>query len=421
MEVNKNKNPKRTPSSLSSEHDDMVVEVCAPVACAGTGNQNTKEGPTGRPERLSESDSSVCSMRTVESLDSPNKEDTNARRKGEKRTHAEDSCSGSESDVSVQLSENSDSARWLKPANKRGRGRPPTHGKYVGLGKSQAELRAAKTKAREDRFETEDALAAYTEAAKVNLEERAARNRSRHMDVTNEDAQKTSAALDNTVKEALDVVLQVANKSGNLKGTFVRALKTAADTIKGAVAELRALTMSEEVARLEAANAKLSGQLAELRREVADMRKKPPQPSEENLKRIMEEALRSSREQFSNMLNARMEGIERRLLPEPRLRPPLAADRRAEQSRAAQTTVPAAKTPLAPPVPSAAKAADKGGSTKTASTTTKKKSKRPSMAAQEAAAAAAKTAPAPTPKPGSSSVSWATVVRQPPNPKPPKK
>ncbi|XP_046970583.1 uncharacterized protein LOC124537735 [Vanessa cardui] len=329
-------------------------------------------GTSGRPERLSES---VCSMRTLESIDIPHKDVT--RRRGEKRTHAEDSCSGSESDASVQLSENSESSasRWLKSANKRGRGRPPTHGKYVGLGKSQAERHEAKSKTKDDRFQTEDALAAYNEAA----------------------------------KSALDVVLQVANKSGNLKRTFVKALKTAADTIKCAVAELKSLTMSEKVVRLEAANAKLSGQLAELRREVAEMHQKPPVTDADSKKRIVEEALRCS-----NMLNARMEGIERRLLPESRLRPPLAADPKAAQTAVASTrvTVPAELTLTPTPEKSV-------GNTTAAQR--KKKAKRPTMPAQEAVAAAAKkTAPTLTPKPGSSGVSWAAVVRQQPS-KPTKK
>ncbi|XP_064072791.1 enolase-phosphatase E1-like [Vanessa tameamea] len=273
-------------------------------------------------------------------------------------------------------------ARWLKPATKRGRGRPPTHGRYVGIGKSQAELREAKSKTKTDRFQTEDALAAYNEAAKLALEERAARSRNRQAETNTEDAPKT-------------------------------ALKTAADTIKGAVAELRALTMSEEVARLEAANAQLSGQLAELRREVTEMRRKPQEANEEGLKRIMEEALRCSREQFSNMLNARMEGIERRLLPEPRLRPPLAADRKAAQ------TIATDRVTIQPESP-AVKTVEKVGSTKVAQPKTKK-TKRPSMAAQEAAAAAAKKpAPPPASRPGSSGTSWAAVVRQQPS-KPPKK
>ncbi|XP_047544444.1 uncharacterized protein LOC125076632 [Vanessa atalanta] len=392
---------------------DMAVEVGAPMARAETNDLGLNEGLAARPVRLSESDSSVCSMMTVESGDDTPKEMTQKRQKGAKRTHAEESCSGSESDASVQLGDNSESSvsRWLKPATKRGRGRPPTHGRYVGIGKSQEELREAKSKAKTDRFQTEDALAVYNETAKLALEERAARRANRQTDEHAEDAPKTSAALDTTVQQALDVVLQVADKSGNLKGTFVRALKTAADTIKGAVAELRALTMSEEVARLEAANAQLSGQLAELRREVAEMRRKPQDNNEEGLKRIMEEALRSSREQFGNMLNARMEGIERRLLPEPRLRPPLAADRKEAEAAASSNTA-RVSAPVEPPTAKVVEKADKKP---------KKKTKRPSMAAKEAAAAAAKkTAPPPAPKPGGSGASWAAVVRQQPN-KPPKK
>ncbi|XP_046973627.1 uncharacterized protein LOC124540210 [Vanessa cardui] len=391
-------------SSLSCTKD---VEVQAPMARKIQTQETAQKIPVVRLERLSESGPS------------PTQTGRDTRRKGEKRSRTADSFSGSESDASAHFSDaelsESSVSRWLKPSSKRGRGRPPTHGMYVGLGNSQAELSSQKE--RDRRFQDEDALAAYTEAAKAAIDERAARLRNRAPSVTNEEIPKTSAALDAKVQQALDVVLQVADKSGNLKGTFVRALKTAADSIKGAVADLRALTMSEEVARLEVANAQLSGQLAELRREVAQMRQTPAQPKDTNeLKKIMEEALRCSREQFSTMLNARMEGIERRLLPEPRLRPPLAADRKAAQNAAASARV---TTPAEPTTTTSSNVANSVGSTTV--TQRKKKTKRPTMAAQEAAAAAAKkAAPAPTPKPGSSSVSWATVVRQTPN-KPPKK
>ncbi|XP_046976018.1 zinc finger and BTB domain-containing protein 11-like [Vanessa cardui] len=247
-------------------------------------------------------------------------------------------------------------------------------------------------------------LVAYTEAAKAAIEERAARLRNRAPSVTDE-MPKTSAALDTKVQQVLDV-FQVADKSGNLKGTFVRALKTAADSIKGAVADLRALTMSEEVARLEVANAKLSGQLAELRREVAQMRQKPAELSDSNeLKRIMEETLRCSREQFSTMLNARMEGIKRRLLPEPRLRPSLAAVRKAAQNAAASARVTA---PAEPTTTLSGNVAKNVGST--TATQRKKKAKRPTMAAQEA----------PPRQLRSRAVLVLAVVRQRPN-KPPKK
>ncbi|XP_046972335.1 PHD finger protein rhinoceros-like [Vanessa cardui] len=394
-------------SSLSCTKE---VEVQAPMARKIQTQETAQKIPVVRLERLSESGPS------------PTQTGRDTRRKGEKRPRTADSFSGSESDASAHFSDaelsESSVSRWLKPSSKRGRGRPPTHGMYVGLGKSQDELSSQKEKER--RYEAEDALAAYTEAAKAAIEERAARSRNRTptIGITENDIPKTSAALDAKVQEALDVVLQVADKSGNLKGTFVRALKTAADTIKGAVADLRALTVTEEVARLEAANTQLSGQLAELRREVALMRTQPASMDEATIQRVMEEALRSSREQFGNMLNARMEGIERRLLPEPRLRPPLATDR-----KTTQTAVTAARgtTPTQSP---AAVDTERVGSSKTAQPkVTKKKGKKkrtkPSMAAQEAAAAAGNTTVPPAPsKPVSSGMSWAAVVRKQPNKSP---
>ncbi|XP_046972337.1 uncharacterized protein LOC124539057 [Vanessa cardui] len=364
------------------------------------------KGLVVRLERLPESDSSVCSTET-----------NKRRRKGEKRSHAMDSPSGSDSDATTQRSDSESTiSRWLKPANKRGRGRPASHGLYVGLGRSMEELNSQKRS--DQRFEVEDSLAAYNEAARVAMEERAALSRKRNSQSPSgtEDVTKTSAALDAAVQEACDVVMQVADKSGNLKGTFVRALKAAAYSIKGAVADLRALTMTEDVARLEAANAQLSGQLAELRREVAEMRKRPVTTDASHFKEIMEEALRSNREQFGNMLNARMEGIERRLLPEPRLRPPLAADRNlARTAAASDRPTTQSQSPVAP-----ATVSDRSQAAKPAAKPKGKKKRKPTLAAQEAAAAVGnKTAPPLPSKPSSSGTSWAAVVRKQPN-KPPK-
>lgn len=79
----------------------------------------------------------------------------------------------------------------------------------------------------------------------------------------------TSEALSLQVKEGLNVVLKVAIKSGNLQGTFMKALKTAAGDIQEAVGVLLNRTTSKDTAKLQEENGRLQAQIEELRQEIA--------------------------------------------------------------------------------------------------------------------------------------------------------
>ncbi|CAG9571497.1 unnamed protein product [Danaus chrysippus] len=72
---------------------------------------------------------------------------------------------------------------------------------------------------------------------------------------------KTAADLTREVTEAVANITKVASKS---KGSFVRVLKDAAATITEAAAQLSARTSTEETRRLQAANAQLQEEVAEL-------------------------------------------------------------------------------------------------------------------------------------------------------------
>lgn len=139
----------------------------------------------------------------------------------------------------------------------------------------------------------------------------------------------------------MESVKKVALTSGNLKGTYVRALKDAAETIKVSFVELRSRTMTEEVARLEAANARLASELVEVRNEMAQMRLQRQQDLAPVPTPTLEEIARKVMVECGAMMNARLEGLEERLLPEKRLRPPLASDKKKS------LTVPAIATPAA--------------------------------------------------------------------------
>ncbi|XP_048001833.1 uncharacterized protein LOC125238543 [Leguminivora glycinivorella] len=274
-----------------------------------------------------ESDSSAATMETVSSRE--NIIVGKYWRKGEKRP-ADDGISDTDSDVAPVDEMLAKRKPFLKAMSKRGRGRPPTTGEYVGFGKLQAELSAEK--ARLEQLNTEQALAAFLASSEEAARDRSARLMNRQSQSPDCSVEmETAVAIEDKVRAALNAVTHVMSKSGHLKGTYQKLLKDSVTTLGGAFAELRSRTTSDEVARLEAANTQLKTQLAELRRQVQEIRNQPAVATDAEIKKIVEEALRSSTAQFSNMLNARLEGIECRLLPEPRLRPPLASDRREEQ------------------------------------------------------------------------------------------
>ncbi|XP_013181007.1 PREDICTED: uncharacterized protein LOC106127473 [Papilio xuthus] len=247
-----------------------------------------------------------------------------------------------------------------------------------------------------------------------------------HLSLFETEEDQTSVALNKCVEASLKTIIDVATKSTNIKGTLVKALKEAAANIKAAVSQLRERTMSEEVARLETANARLHRDMEELRRELMEMKRRPAQPDEPDIQKLLDEVSRANVATFGSMLNARLAGLEERLLPDPRRRPPLAADRRTEgdgppaslpkAKQGAKKKGPATKEPL--PSTSGTGAQDRAsipaaapgetpstdGQPPKAPPKRKRKGKQPSLAAREAAQA--RDRPAPTP----AEATWATVA-----------
>ncbi|XP_041980957.1 uncharacterized protein LOC121734412 [Aricia agestis] len=305
--------------------------------------------------------------------------------------------------------------RGAVPKAKKGRGRPPTTGQYVGLAKAQEDLRREKEEERRAAFR-----AKVEEVARAAREEREAREARASLRaspaLTAEDTEQTSAALAGSVERALEMVTMVATRSSNLKGTYQRALKEAVASIKAAVTEMRGRGQTAEIRALEEQNDRLLRQVNAMRRELEDLRRRVTGPAPDDLQRMLSEVSRSNIETFGNMLNARLAGLEDRLLPEPRRRPPLAADG-AGPSSGAPPTAASKKTPK-PKKSATAKAPDESsagsaavhlqppaapaekGATKSKR---KKKKKRPSMAAQEAAKGGQNTNAPPVEAP------WTTV------------
>ncbi|XP_045542778.1 uncharacterized protein LOC123723616 [Papilio machaon] len=167
--------------------------------------------------------------------------------------------------------------------------------------------------------------------------------------------ERCAAQLHEQVQEDLEIIMKVATKSSNLKGTFVRALKDAAASIKEAVEVLGARTQTEETQQLQADNARLRAEMDALRKELAAIKEdlrtrgsaghsdpdvtmeaapasRPPQTQTPSETLSVEEICRAVMVQVGGMMNARLASLEDRLLPEKNLRPPLAADTRKDGS-----------------------------------------------------------------------------------------
>ncbi|XP_041980949.1 uncharacterized protein LOC121734404 [Aricia agestis] len=300
------------------------------------------------------------------------------------------------------------------PKAKKGRGRPPTTGQYVGLGKAQADLKREKEEERRAMFRAK--VEEVAQRAREEREARESRAALRASPAPAEDTEETSAALEAGVERALDMVTMVATRSSNLKGTYQRALKEAVASIKAAVTEMRGRGQTEEMRALEAQNDRLLRQVNAMRRELEELRRRVSGPAADDLQKMLSEVSRSNIETFGNMLNARIAGLEDRLLPEPRRRPPLAADSARPSPGAAQTAAPK-KTPkakktapaMAPDESSAGGAVatiqPPAAPTEKRATKPKKKRKKkqPSMAAQEAAKGGRNTNTPPAEAP------WTTV------------
>ncbi|XP_063628957.1 uncharacterized protein LOC134800388 [Cydia splendana] len=260
------------------------------------------------------------------------------------------SDSGSDSEEATENKKQSTSQ------SKRGRGRPPSTGHYVGLAKAKEEYNRA--------MREEMRLRAEEEVAGIKLPF-STRSQSGGLSSSSvlpcAQDNLSAAALSQRVQTSLDAISLVAKNSGNLKGTFVKALKEAAVSIKETFECLLERSTSEETRRLQAQNDSLRAQLTELKAELAQLRVefrdqfKVPVPVSAPLKptEITQSTSSSSKEDTGTgslnlenmmcvmtkkiglMLDARLGALELegRLLPAQPMRPPLAADLRRQNER----------------------------------------------------------------------------------------
>lgn len=182
-------------------------------------------------------------------------------------------------------------------------------------------------------------------------------------------ADHSLAELERMALEDKEEIAEVASKSSNLKGTFQKSLKCRAASLHGIVQELVQRTATDETRQLQAKVDRLQAEVSQLHLKLAEATARPTQasqgvpvvegPSSDNLADVLRKVVMEERA----FTRACLAGIEDRLLPERRLRPPLAADGRALAPAPAVTPAPVSASAQAP---KPSKGKGKGKTTKAA-------------------------------------------------------
>ncbi|KOB66287.1 Gag-like protein, partial [Operophtera brumata] len=139
------------------------------------------------------------------------------------------------------------------------------------------------------------------------------------------------AELERMAQEDKEEIVDVASKSSNLKATFQKSLKCRAASMCGIVRELVQRTAPDETRQLQAKVDRLQLEFGQLLMKLADLATARPaqadlRPAVEGPSNL-EDAIRKVIMEERAFTRTCFAGIEDRLLPEKRLRPPLAADK----------------------------------------------------------------------------------------------
>ncbi|XP_013173114.1 PREDICTED: uncharacterized protein LOC106121832, partial [Papilio xuthus] len=224
----------------------------------------------------------------------------------------------------------SGSSRGASPSTRKRKARPPNSRSYAGMGKAKhLYIEAEQSDEGQSREEAE--VVAASLAAKAQA--RANPMLRMVSDEEEEEDFQAAGTLSKIIEDNVEVIKKVASTSKNLKGGYVRALRDAAEGIIKTTKALKNRCTTEETRGLQAANSRLQAEVEQLRKEVAEMKqcllaqhqRPEPAPRSDN-----EELVRTILCQVGTMVNARFEALEDRLLPEKRIRPPLASDSRPE-------------------------------------------------------------------------------------------
>ncbi|XP_050356289.1 uncharacterized protein LOC126777335 [Nymphalis io] len=257
--------------------------------------------------------------------------------------------SGSDTETEGRVTAKCNSAR---------RGKPTSKGRGTVLTRAKAELKAKAAEAREEAFERSLRSRAFRKnATEVVLDS----DESSSSDVRREDPIKLGAEeLRAEAGRNAALILEVAQKSGNLKSGFIKKLKDLAASLQCIVDALASRTEAEETRRLRADNGRLRKEIDDLktelkahRREFTEMRTSVAAANGSGTSplqdlKALEEFRASIVSSVGVMINAKLAGIEERLLPVKIHRPPLAADIRRDAMQETAPTYAQATRPVPP-------------------------------------------------------------------------
>ncbi|KAL0869742.1 hypothetical protein ABMA27_005971 [Loxostege sticticalis] len=239
--------------------------------------------------------------------DSASSVDGRSRSRVGKRTRDDsvDSLSGPEEEAAPK--------KTATVTNRCGRGRPVSTGARARKAEARELLREDRRRARAEEAEEEAEGFSIKLRKAMNMAIFSAR-------------EQTAQELLKSVRTGIETIAHCTKKSGHISGRFQRNLNDASALIQAAVETLAERTVNDEIRRLNLVVDRLTKENSELRK-------------------------RNLMARCSAMLNARIEGLEDRLLPEQR-RIPLAADHRREgrpsfAEVAGPSNVPATKAPVA--------------------------------------------------------------------------
>ncbi|XP_046970614.1 uncharacterized protein LOC124537769 [Vanessa cardui] len=251
-----------------------------------------------------------------------------------------------------------------------------TKGRGSGLARAKAELKAKASEAREEAFERSLRSRAFRKEPPQTVLDS---EESSFSDVQTKDPAKMGAEeLRAQAGRSAALILEVAQKSSNLKGGFGKKLRESAAALQAIVDALASRTEAEETRKLRADNGRLRKEVDSLkaevkahRRDFAEIRSKVAVVNEASTSstqdaRMVDSIKASIISTIGVMLNARFAELEERLPPAKIQRPPLAADKRREsaqqiavsQAQAVHSAPPLNSAPLhkrvspaAPPAP----------------------------------------------------------------------
>ncbi|XP_052756787.1 uncharacterized protein LOC128202027, partial [Galleria mellonella] len=309
-----------TEPGKGGEKEMVRLKECAVVL---TRSPSVALNRTASEERMDVMDSSdTGSLMTVASLPMEGTKSTEGELsskffRGRLRAGSKRRClrTSSDSDSGSEIMQGSSPSSQAKGA-RRGRGRPPTTGQYVGLAKAQEYLNKVK------REELE--LRAMEEVS--DLARRVLPRRGAQAALPAAEEAKTTHELSKVIDDAMEVVAQIAARSKNLKGGYVRDLKNVVATVRSATVNIANCTSSEDNMKLIEENARLRAELNDVRKELQEVRAEVRSISERpaalpvNSPQLLgnQDVLDQLMLMIRNAIDEKIDGIRDRLLPEKR-------------------------------------------------------------------------------------------------------